>query len=410
MPKKSSHFLAKAFPLFLAIFIDGMGLGLLFPILNTLFIGSHSNFLPTDYSAQTRSILFGTTVSIFMLAWFFGGAYLGDLSDAIGRKKSLMIALIGAFLGYLVSAVAVDMHSLLFLIIGRVIAGFTAGSQSIAQAAVIDISEPDLKARNIGLILMFASLGFVFGPMCGGFFSSTQIYSGFTLSTPLYFASLISLLNAVLLFWLFKETFKTRTRVSLKFHRAIEIFISAFKNHKVRYLSFVFLLMLLGWGSFYSFISLFLTKQLHFDSLHVNLFMVLLALGFWAGFGFIVNWIVHHLSTKQTIISALILCGTISFITALSTQSWIMWPIAIFIGMAISVPYSMIIAVFSNQVDENSQGWVMGITGAIGAAAFAIAGFAGGFLADNSPSLPIISAALFFILSGIAMCYSKVKA
>ena len=406
---KAAHFFTKAFPLFLAIFIDGMGLGLLFPILNTLFISSHSHFLPSSFSSQTRNLLFGFTISIFMLAWFFGAAYLGDLSDAIGRKKSLMIALFGAFLGYLVSAIAVELHSITFLIIGRIIAGFTAGSQSIAQAAIVDISEPDLKARNIGLILMFASLGFVFGPMCGGFFSSPQIYSGFTLSTPLYFAAFISLLNAVLLFWLFKETYKTRSKISLKFHRAIEIFISAFKNHKVRYLSFVFLLMLLGWGCFYSFISLFLTKQLNFSALQVNIFMVLLALGFWAGFGFIVNWIVHHLSTKQTIISALIMCGTISFITALSTLSWMMWIIAVLIGMSISVPYSMMIAVFSNQVDENSQGWVMGITGAIASGAFAIAGFGGAFLADNSPNLPIIFSALFFMLSGIAMCYSKVK-
>jgi len=409
MPR-SSHFFAKASPLFLAIFIDGMGLGLLFPILNTLFVSSHSNFLPADYSTHTRNLLFGFTVSIFMLAWFFGAAYLGDLSDAVGRKKSLMIALFGAFLGYFVSAVAVGLHSLLFLIIGRVIAGFTAGSQAIAQAAIIDISEPDMKARNIGLILMFASLGFVFGPMCGGFFSSTEIYSRFTLSTPLYFAALISLLNAILLFWLFKETFKTRAKMHLKFHRAIEIFISAFRNHKVRYLSFVFLLMLLGWGSFYSFISLFLTKQLLFNPTQVNIFMVLLALGFWAGFGFIVNWIVHHLSTKQTIISALLLCGVISFITALSTQAWIMWPIAVLIGMTISVPYSMMIAVFSNQVDENSQGWVMGITNAIGSGAFAIAGFGGACLANNSAGLPISTAAVFFILSGWAMMYSKVKA
>jgi len=409
MSRKSSHFWGKAFPLFLAIFIDGMGLGLLFPILNTLFINSHSNFLAIDTSAQMRNFLFGLTVSIFMLAWFFGAAYLGDLSDAIGRKKSLIIALVGAFLGYLVSAIAVELHSITFLIIGRVIAGFTAGSQSIAQAAIVDISEPDLKARNIGLILLFASLGFVFGPMCGGFFSSPQIYSGFTLSTPLYFAAFISLLNAVLLFWLFKETFKTRSKIHLKFHRAIEIFISAFKNHKVRYLSFVFLLMLLGWGCFYSFISLFLTKQFNFSSTQVNLFMVLLAVGFGLGCGFIVNWVTHHLSVKQSIISSLILSGTISIIAASSTQPWVMWLIATPVGIAISVPYSMMIAVFSNQVDENSQGWVMGITGAISSGAFAIAGFGGIFLANQSASLPILCGGLFLILSGLAMMYSKAK-
>jgi predicted MFS family arabinose efflux permease len=167
--------------------------------------------------------------------------------------------------------------------------------------------------------------------------------------------------------------------------------------------------MLLGWGCFYSFISLFLTQQLHFDATHVNLFMMLLAVGFGIGFGFIVNWLAHHFSTKQTIVTALILCGIISLITASATVPWIIWLMAIPIGMSVSVPYSMMIAVFSNQVDENSQGWVMGITNAIGSAAFAIAGFGGAALANSAPNLPIVSSSLFFLLSGVAMVYSKVR-
>lgn len=409
MARKSSHFFTRAFPLFLAIFIDGMGLGLLFPILNSLFVGTGCNFLPSDMSASTRNILFGVTVSIFMLAWFFGSAYLGDLSDAIGRKKSLLISLFGSFLGYAVSALAVGIASLSLLIIGRVIAGFTAGSQSIAQAAIIDLSEPDMKARNIGLILLASSLGFLFGPMCGGFFSSPQICAHFTFATPLYFAAIISLVNAILIFWLFKETFHHRAKISLKFHRAFEIFISAFKHHKVRYLSFVFLIMLLGWGCYYSFISLFLTKQLDFNATQVNLFMVLLAVGFGTGFGVIVNWVAHRFPLKQSIITLLILAGGISLITATATQSWVIWLIAVPIGAVISVPYSMLLAVFSNQVDENSQGWIMGIAGAILSAAFAIAGTVGALLANIQNNLPIIFSGVLLLLSGIGMLYSKAQ-
>ncbi len=75
-----------------------------------------------------------------MICWFFGAAILGDLSDSVGRKKSLMICLIGAFLGYLLSAIAIAFHNFWFLILGRIIAGFTSGSQPIAQAAIVDIS------------------------------------------------------------------------------------------------------------------------------------------------------------------------------------------------------------------------------------------------------------------------------
>src|SRR3990167_9514251 len=130
-------------PLFLVLFIDGMGLSLLFPVLNSIIVDPHSDFLATSVFDSTRDLLYGVTVGIFMICWFFGAAFLGDLSDMIGRKKALMICLMGSFLGYLLSAFAVLAHSLLFLIIGRVVAGFTAGSQPIAQAAIVDISEPE---------------------------------------------------------------------------------------------------------------------------------------------------------------------------------------------------------------------------------------------------------------------------
>ncbi|WP_048874817.1 hypothetical protein [Candidatus Coxiella mudrowiae] len=60
----------------------------------------------------------------------------------------------GSFLSYLLSAFAVVIHSLVFLILGRVIATFTAGSQPIVQAAIVDVSSEEHKARNIGLILL----------------------------------------------------------------------------------------------------------------------------------------------------------------------------------------------------------------------------------------------------------------
>ena len=72
---KSSNFFTSAAPLFLAIFVDGMGLGLLFPILNTLLVDSHSGFISVAANLTIRHLIFGATVSIFMLCWFFGAAF-----------------------------------------------------------------------------------------------------------------------------------------------------------------------------------------------------------------------------------------------------------------------------------------------------------------------------------------------
>ncbi|MBT8506531.1 hypothetical protein B1F79_02900 [Coxiella-like endosymbiont of Rhipicephalus sanguineus] len=133
----------------------------------------------------------------------------------------------GSFLGYLLSVFSLVIHSLVFLILGRVIAGFTAGSQPIVQAAIVDVSSEEHKARNIGLILLSISLDFIIGPIIGGVLSDSRFVNWFGFSTPLYFSSLISLFNAFLLCCLFKETFKQTGKVRIRFHYAVNIFISA---------------------------------------------------------------------------------------------------------------------------------------------------------------------------------------
>ena len=166
-------------PLFLVLFIDSMGLGLLFPILASLITDPLLSFLPSATTMMTRDILYGLTVGIFMLSWFFGAAILGDLSDMIGRRRSLIICLVGTAVGYFISAIAVLTGSLSLLIVGRIIAGLTSGSQPIAQAAIIDISDDANKTKNMGLMIMFIALGFVFGPVLGGVLSSNNIVSWF---------------------------------------------------------------------------------------------------------------------------------------------------------------------------------------------------------------------------------------
>ena len=271
----SKHtFFASAGPLLLVLLIDGMGLGLVFPIMNGLIFDPNSGFLPPSLLTPTmQNLIYGAIVGIFMLCWFFGAAILGDLSDKIGRKKSLMICLFGAFLSYLLSAIAVLSHSLTLLIIGRIVAGFTSGSQPIAQAAIIDLSSEEHKTRNIGLILLSLSIGFIVGPLFGGILSDSNFVSWFNFSIPFIFAAIVAFLNIGLLWWLFSETFvRQHDSVVINPYQAIDIFISAFQNQEIRNLSIIFFLFILGWSSFYSFIAMFLLKLYGFSPTEVSLF------------------------------------------------------------------------------------------------------------------------------------------
>jgi DHA1 family tetracycline resistance protein-like MFS transporter len=351
----------------------------------------------------TRNLLYGFTISIFMFCWFFGAAFLGDLSDQIGRKKSLMICLLGAILGYLFSALAVIGGSYLLLLVGRIIAGFTAGSQAIAQAAIVDLSRPEHKARNLGLILFFTSLGFVFGPMIGGVLSDTELLPWFNYAVPFYFASLISILNAVLLFFVFQETFTASSQLRFKLHYALEIFVSAFKNEKIRGLSLVMLVMIFGWSGIYSFISMYLLRVYQFSSLKNGLYMGLMGAGFGIGTGFLIDPLLKRFTLKQCVIGGCLVAALSTALTITAPAEIYLWFYVVFIGIAIATAYSTILTLFSNQVDEDSQGWVMGITGAIMAFAFGVNGFLTGILANLSAKTPLVLAIFSLVLTAILM-------
>ncbi|CDZ76469.1 Tetracycline resistance protein, class C [Legionella massiliensis] len=386
--------LSSMFPLFLVLFIDGMGLGLLFPILNTILIEPQAGFLSVDTSIGLRGFYYGLTIGIFMICWFFGAAILGDLSDNVGRKKSLLICLIGAFLGYSLSAVAILLHSFWLLILGRIIAGFTSGSQPIAQAAIVDISPDEQKARNIGLILLSVSLGFVFGPIFGGLLSNNQLVSWFDFETPMYFAAALSLLNAFLLQGSFQETFakKTSTKISIQWHHAMHIFMSAFKHDAIKKYSIVLLVMIFGWSNYFSFISLYLSQVYHYTTMQNSFFLAIMGLGFSLGCGYIVNFCTKRFSFEPIVIIGLIITALLVLVTLLVDQEWVAWVCALFIGVSLSVAYSVLLTIFSNQVDQNEQGWVMGVTGSVMALCFGLTSVFTGLIAQVGAVLPMVLA------------------
>jgi DHA1 family tetracycline resistance protein-like MFS transporter len=399
----TQKFFVAAAPLLLVLFIDGMGLSLVFPLLSTLVMDPVNSILPLHTSEGMRNITYGFIVGIAMIAWLFGASYLGDLSDQIGRRKSLLICLIGAFLGYVASALGVIVGSVSLLLLGRIVAGLTAGSQAIAQAAIVDLSTPETKARNIGFILLACSLGFMLGPLIGGVLADNQLVSWFTFTTPFYFAAIISLLNALLLWFLFPETFYKTGKITVKFYRAIEILASAFKDHKVRNLSCILLAMIFGWSGYYMFIPVYLLRQYGFPPLETGIFMALMGLGFGVGTGALVNYFVLRFPLKKIVVGGLLTTAMLAVVTLVSTNSVGVWLSIAPLSAALGIAYSVLLTIFSNQVDANAQGWVMGITNAVMAVAFGINGLLMGVLATWGAAIPLIMTIIGLTLSAILM-------
>ena len=220
-------------PLFMVIFIDTLSGSLLIPLLPALFVSSPDSILLPNVSATSRYFLFGLTQAIVFVAMFFSCPILGDLSDRLGRKKIMMISLLGAFIGYLISVMAILIHAVSLLLVGRLIAGFTAGSMSAAKAAIIDLSSDKVRTTNIGYILLAVSLGSILGPLISGTLSNSNWVSWFHLTTPLYFAAVLSFLNVIYLYIGFKENY-TPTDKPIQIFSGLTAFSSAFTIPKIR--------------------------------------------------------------------------------------------------------------------------------------------------------------------------------
>jgi DHA1 family tetracycline resistance protein-like MFS transporter len=174
--------------IFITVFIDLIGFGIVIPVLPFYVEGTKFNASPS-----TVGLLFAS-YSIMQLIF---SPILGRLSDRYGRRPILLVSLIGTGLGFLILGFAT---TLWMLFAGRIIDGISGGNISTAQAYIADITTPENRAKGMGLIGAAFGLGFVFGPAIGG------VLSRWGMNVPFLFAAGLAFANAALLYFVLPET------------------------------------------------------------------------------------------------------------------------------------------------------------------------------------------------------------
>jgi DHA1 family tetracycline resistance protein-like MFS transporter len=169
--------------IFLIVFIDLLGFGLILPLL--------------PYYAETfgaTPTVVGLLVASYAAAQLVGAPILGRLSDRYGRRPVLLLSIFGTFVGFLVLGFA---RSLWMLFASRMLDGLTGGNISVAQAYITDVTDQKNRAKGLGLIGAAFGLGFIVGPAAGGALSVW----GF--EVPAFAAAGLSFINLIsVLIWL----------------------------------------------------------------------------------------------------------------------------------------------------------------------------------------------------------------
>lgn len=141
------------------VFLDVLGIGLIIPVLPELV----TELSGGDTSGGSR--VYGLFVAVYAAMQFLFAPLLGALSDRYGRRPVLLISLFGAGVDYLVLAVS---PNLAWLFVARLVAGITAANITVANAYIADVSKPEDRAKNFGLVGAMFGLGFIVAPMVGG--------------------------------------------------------------------------------------------------------------------------------------------------------------------------------------------------------------------------------------------------
>ncbi|MEM9254089.1 MAG: MFS transporter [Pseudomonadota bacterium] len=353
--------------LLFVVFVDLIGQGLVFPIINSLLMLPDSGFLPKDTPDATRHFYYGLVIGCFFLSWFLGVVYVAKVSDSIGRKNALLICLGGALLGYALTILSLYLNSLLLLILGRSITGFTAGNQPIAQAAMVDASTDEAdRDRNMGYIVTGISFGLVGGPLIGAALSSPALLgSAATLKTPFYGAFLMVLLAIIMVILFFKEARTERTAFKFRARDITDALIAVRYQPLVLKLLPVYSCFMIANVTFYVFTDNFLTSAFGYGVVGGSMAMVTIGVALALSSTFLVKPAQKRYS-KHTILRVslvtMVVCG-LAF--AFSPNGIISYVPVFFFYFFFGVAYPTILGLFSSSVSDSDQGWVMGVTTAV---------------------------------------------
>lgn len=368
-PKQKEAFFTKPLIIiYLTVFIDLVGFGIVIPLLP--FYGETFHASPFEVE-----MIF----AIYSAMQFLFAPLLGSLSDKYGRRPILFLSLIGSGIGYLFIGYA----TVLWMVFaGRIIAGITGGNISAAQAYIADVTTRENRAKGMGIFGAMFGLGFVLGPAIGGILSRYGIHAPFLFAAGLTFA------NAVALYFFLPETRVQKAEsAEIKLTRFGDL-MRAFEDRNFLLVTLLYFLVVTAFSIMTASFTLYTMNRFGYDAEqngYIFAYVGILAIIFQ---GFLFNKMVSRFGEPRLVaLGCLLLVGSLFAVPYIGPQSGgligLLVGVAFFsIGNALSSPALTSLA--SKLADEDDQGKALGTMQSAASLARALGPVIGGVLLNNS--------------------------
>ena len=332
--------------IFITLLIDVMGWGLIIPVMPDL-IAQLKNISINEASPYGAWLL-----SVYAITQFLFAPVIGNLSDKYGRRPVLLASLLGFGIDYIFLALA---PSYGWLFAGRIIAGITGASFTTATAYIADVSTPETRAKNFGMIGAAFGLGFVLGPALGG------LLAGLGTRVPFYAAAILCLLNCLYGYFVLPESLSKENRRAFHWKRANPLGSLQLlkRNPAIGGLAISFFLIYLAAQAVQGNWNFFTIYRFGWSEKMVGISLAVVGLLVGAVQGGLIRVINPRLGNEKSIYLGLLLYSLGLVLFAFATQGWMMF---VFL-----IPYCLggiagpaLQSILAGHVTSNEQGELQG--------------------------------------------------
>ncbi|MDF1823790.1 MAG: TCR/Tet family MFS transporter [Verrucomicrobiales bacterium] len=375
--------------IFITLFLDILGIGLIVPILPKLIeqLG--------DGRVDSASFIYGWLVGLYSLMQFIFAPVIGSLSDRFGRRPVILLSLFGTGLDYFLLAWA---PTLSWFFAGRLISGISGANYSAAAAYVADVSPPEKRSANFGIIGAAFGLGFIFGPALGGWLGE------YGLRVPFLAAGLLTLVNWLYGFLVLPESLKKENIRKFKLERAnpIGALMELKRQPLILGLSGSYFISSIAHQVYPSIWVLYTGFRYQWDTKQTGLSLALVGLMAAIVQGGLARKIIPRIGERNSAVGGLIIMAIALTGYGLASEGWIVYFIIVF-GSLSGIAVPAIQGMVSKSVGDNEQGAIQGSLTSLQS----IAGFIGPLLATSIFGF-FISGKAPFILPGASFFFSAI--